>query len=89
MSRDGRTLTNPSSDFRLARGDSAVVVAESLGELHPLEPDEALRMRRLSRPSVRPSRRAASRASERATSTTSAIGTDSRGACASRTSPGP
>jgi len=45
VSRDGRTLTNPSSDFRLARGDSAVVVAESLGELHPLEPDEALRMR--------------------------------------------
>ena len=45
VSRDGRTLTNPSSDFRLARGDSAVVVAESLGELHPLEPDEALPMR--------------------------------------------
>jgi voltage-gated potassium channel len=44
VSREGRTLTNPSSDFRLARGDSAVVVAESLGELHPLEPDEALRM---------------------------------------------
>jgi len=44
VSREGRTLTNPKSDFRLARGDSAVVVAESLGELHPLEPDEALRM---------------------------------------------
>jgi voltage-gated potassium channel len=44
VSREGHTLTNPSSDFRLARGDSAVVVAESLGELHPLEPDEALRM---------------------------------------------
>ena len=36
-----------------------------------------------------PSRRAATRASDRATSTTSSIGTDSRGACASRTSPGP
>ena len=44
VSRDGHTLTNPSSDFRLARGDSAVVVAESLGALHPLEPDEALPM---------------------------------------------
>jgi voltage-gated potassium channel len=42
--RDGHTLTNPPSDFRLARGDTAVVVAESLGELHPLEPDEALDM---------------------------------------------
>ena len=42
--RDDRTLTNPPSDFRLARGDTAVVVAESLGELHPLEPDEALDM---------------------------------------------
>lgn len=36
-----------------------------------------------------PSRRAARRASDRATVTTSWIGTDSRGACASRTSPGP
>jgi hypothetical protein len=36
-----------------------------------------------------PSRRAATRASARATCTTSASGTDSRGACASRTSPGP
>ena len=36
-----------------------------------------------------PSRRAARSASARATSTTSASGTDSRGACASRTSPGP
>ncbi len=36
-----------------------------------------------------PSRRAATSASARATSTTSASGTDSRGACASRTSPGP
>ena len=44
VTRDGHTLTNPPSDFRLARGDTAVVVAESLGELHPLEPDEALDM---------------------------------------------
>jgi voltage-gated potassium channel len=44
VSRQGRTLTNPPSDFRLARGDSAVVVAESLGELHPLEPHDALDM---------------------------------------------
>ena len=44
MIRDGHTLTNPPSDFRLRRGDTAVVVAESLGELHPLEPDEALDM---------------------------------------------
>ena len=42
VTRDGRTLTNPPSDFRLARGDTAVVVADSLGELHPLEPDDAL-----------------------------------------------
>ena len=42
VARGGRSLTNPPSDFRLAPGDSAVVVAEGLGELHPLEPDEAL-----------------------------------------------
>ncbi len=42
VSRDGHTLVNPPSDFRLARGDTAVVVAESLGELHPLEPADAL-----------------------------------------------
>jgi voltage-gated potassium channel len=42
VTRDGRTLTNPGSDFRLARGDTAVVVAEGLGDLHPLEPDDAL-----------------------------------------------
>lgn len=42
VSRDGRTLVNPPSDFRLSRGDTAVVVAENLGELHPLEPADAL-----------------------------------------------
>jgi voltage-gated potassium channel len=42
VTRDGHTLTNPPSDFRLARGDTAVVVAESLGELQPLEPEDAL-----------------------------------------------
>jgi voltage-gated potassium channel len=42
VSRDGQTLVNPPSNFRLSRGDTAVVVAESLGELHPLEPADAL-----------------------------------------------
>ncbi len=42
VTRDGRTLTNPPSDFRLARGDTAVVVAEGLVDLHPLAPDDAL-----------------------------------------------
>jgi voltage-gated potassium channel len=42
VTRGGHTLTNPPSDFRLARGDTAVVVAESLGELQPLEPEDAL-----------------------------------------------
>ncbi len=42
VTRDGRTLANPPTDFRLQSGDSAVVVAESLGELHPLEPDHSL-----------------------------------------------
>lgn len=37
VTRDGRSLTNPPADFRLAAGDDAVVVAESLGELRPLE----------------------------------------------------
>jgi hypothetical protein len=35
-------LVNPPSTFRLAAGDTAVVVAESLGTLHPLEPADAL-----------------------------------------------
>ena len=30
-------MTNPPADFRLQTGDDAVVVAESLGELRPLE----------------------------------------------------
>jgi voltage-gated potassium channel len=42
VTRDGHTLTNPPSDFRLRQGDTAVVVAEHLGDLHPLEPDHAL-----------------------------------------------
>jgi voltage-gated potassium channel len=42
VTRDGRTLTNPPTDFRLARGDTAVVVAEGLVDLHPLAPDDAL-----------------------------------------------
>ncbi len=40
--RNGQTLVNPPTDVRLSRGDTAVVVAESLGELHPLEPAVAL-----------------------------------------------
>jgi voltage-gated potassium channel len=42
VTRDGRTLTNPPTDFRLARGDTAVVVAEGLVDLQPLAPDDAL-----------------------------------------------
>ena len=42
VTRDGHTLANPPSDFRLHQGDTAVVVAEHLGDLHPLEPDHAL-----------------------------------------------
>jgi voltage-gated potassium channel len=42
VTRDGHTLANPPSDFRLRRGDTAVVVAEHLGDLHPLEPDHVL-----------------------------------------------
>ncbi len=37
VTRGGRSMTNPSTDFRLQAGDDAVVVAESLGELRPLE----------------------------------------------------
>jgi voltage-gated potassium channel len=37
VTRDGRSMTNPPADFRLQSGDDAVVVAESLGELRPLE----------------------------------------------------
>jgi voltage-gated potassium channel len=37
IGRDGHAHVNPSTDFRLAAGDDAVVVAESLGTLAPLE----------------------------------------------------
>lgn len=42
VARGDQTLANPPADFRLLRGDTAVVVAESLGDLHPMRPDEAL-----------------------------------------------
>ena len=37
VTRDGRSMTNPPTEFRLTPGDDAVVVAEDLGELRPLE----------------------------------------------------
>jgi voltage-gated potassium channel len=37
VTRDGRSMTNPPADFRLQQGDDAVVVAEGLGDLRPLE----------------------------------------------------
>lgn len=37
VNRGGHAFVNPSADFRLAAGDDAVVVAESLGQLAPLE----------------------------------------------------
>ncbi|MEO7267181.1 MAG: hypothetical protein ABIY36_04155, partial [Candidatus Limnocylindria bacterium] len=37
VTRDGHSMMNPSKDFRLVEGDDAVVVAESLGQLRPLE----------------------------------------------------
>ena len=37
VTREGRSLVNPPADFRLQAGDDAVVVAEGLGELRPLE----------------------------------------------------
>ena len=37
VTRDGASMTNPPADFRLEAGDDAVVVAEGLGELRPLE----------------------------------------------------
>jgi voltage-gated potassium channel len=36
ISRGSQTIVNPPSDFRLAHGDDALVVAESLGTLAPL-----------------------------------------------------
>ena len=41
MSRAGVAYVNPPEDFRLEIGDDLVVVAESLGELAPLETDES------------------------------------------------
>lgn len=38
VTRNGGTLTNPPADFRLQEGDDAVVVAEGLGTLSPLQP---------------------------------------------------
>ena len=40
--RDGVTVANPKADFRLRPGDDAIVVAESLGTLSPLDPENAL-----------------------------------------------
>ena len=37
IGRNGRSHVNPATDFRLAQGDDAVVVAESLGTLAPLK----------------------------------------------------
>jgi len=36
VARADKTFTNPDSDFRLEKGDQAVVVAVSLGSLAPL-----------------------------------------------------
>lgn len=35
VTRNAASVTNPPSDFRLGRGDGAVVLAESLGNLVP------------------------------------------------------
>ena len=37
VTRDGSSITNPPTDFHLQAGDDAVVVAEGLGTLRPLE----------------------------------------------------
>ena len=37
VTRGGRSMTNPPADFRLQPGDDAVVVAEGLGDVRPLE----------------------------------------------------
>ena len=37
IGRDGHAQVNPPTDFRLSEGDDAIVVAESLGTLAPLE----------------------------------------------------
>jgi voltage-gated potassium channel len=41
ISRDGVAHVNPAQDFRLQTGDDLVVIAESLGELAPLEMDHS------------------------------------------------
>jgi voltage-gated potassium channel len=40
VNRGGQTFVNPPADFTLQIGDDAVVVAESLGRLAPLEPHD-------------------------------------------------
>jgi voltage-gated potassium channel len=42
ISRGTQTVVNPPSDFRLAHGDDALVVAESLGTLAPLRMRKAV-----------------------------------------------
>ena len=37
VNRGGRAFVNPASDFVLEPGDDAIVVAESLGRLAPLQ----------------------------------------------------
>ena len=37
MNRGGRAFVNPPADFAVAYGDDAIVVAESLGVLAPLD----------------------------------------------------
>jgi voltage-gated potassium channel len=37
VNRRGRAFVNPAADFRLQPGDDAIVVAETLGQLNPLE----------------------------------------------------
>ncbi len=39
IGRDGRAFVNPPHDFRLEVGDDALVVAESLGSLEPMDAD--------------------------------------------------
>ena len=39
IGRDGRAFVNPPPDFRLELGDDALVVAESLGTLEPMDAD--------------------------------------------------
>jgi voltage-gated potassium channel len=41
VNRGGHAFVNPPVNFRLRPGDDAVVVAESLGQLAPLEVREA------------------------------------------------